>query len=106
MRISAKIAVAMVLVAIGVAGCGVRGPLEPPPAAAAEPAGGVDAASPSDWNGSHTVTPRDSLYVLSKQYKVKVADLQSVNNIADPSKLRAGTVLKVPGGGGSGNRQR
>lgn len=38
MRISAKIAVAMVLVAIGVAGCGVRGPLEPPPAAAAEPA--------------------------------------------------------------------
>ncbi len=61
----------------------------------------AETAPPSDWNGSHTVGPRDSLYALAKQYKVKVADLQSVNGITEPSKLRAGAVLKVPGTGGS-----
>lgn len=74
------------------------------PAAPARPApepAAADTPAPTDWNGSHTVGPRDSLYALAKQYKVKVGDLQSVNNITDPAKLRAGTVLKVPGAAGS-----
>lgn len=66
-----------------------------PPASVSEPV----SPPPSDWNGTHTVSPRDSLYVIARQHKVKVAELQSVNGITDPSKLRAGTVLKVPGSG-------
>lgn len=65
-------------------------------------AGATDtAAAPTDWHGSHTVTPRDSLYVIARQYKVKVTELQEANGISDPTKLRAGTVLKVPGGAAS-----
>ena len=79
-----------------VAAAAPAAPVRPAP----EPAA-ADTPAPSDWHGSHTVTPRDSLYALAKQYKVKVGDLQSVNNITDPAKLRAGTVLKVPGTGGS-----
>jgi murein DD-endopeptidase MepM/ murein hydrolase activator NlpD len=54
-------------------------------------------ATGGSWTGSHTVSPRDSLYVLSKRYNVKIAELQAANGITDPARLRAGTVLKVPG---------
>lgn len=65
------------------------------PAAAPMP---VATEPPTGWTGTHTVTPRDNLYGLAKRYNVKVAELQSANGITDPSKMRAGTVLKVPGG--------
>ena len=51
---------------------------------------------PTGWTGTHTVTPRDSLSVIARRYNAKVADLQAVNGITDPSRLRAGSVLKVP----------
>jgi murein DD-endopeptidase MepM/ murein hydrolase activator NlpD len=53
--------------------------------------------APSDWTGTHTITARDSLYAIAKRYGAKVADLQAVNGITDPGRLRAGAVLKVPG---------
>lgn len=60
----------------------------PAPAGASEP--------PPDWTGTHTVSPRDSLSTIARRYNVKVAELQSANGITDPTRLRAGTVLKVP----------
>lgn len=73
------------------------------PAPAASAAGAVPAA-PADiatWNGSYTVKAGDSLYAVSRQYKVKLADLQGANGIADVRKVKPGTVLKVPGSGGA-----
>lgn len=68
----------------------------PAPAPAAMPA----SEAPAGWTGTHTVTPRDSLYAIAKRYNVKVADLQAANSISEPARLRAGTVLRVPGGAG------
>lgn len=62
---------------------------------------GEPAAAPSDWTGSYTVSPRDSLYAIARQHRVKVSELQSANGIIDPSRLRPGTVLKVPGAAAS-----
>jgi len=59
------------------------------------PSGATQA--PTSWTGTHTLTPRDSLYALARRYRVKVSELQSVNGISDPARLRAGAVLKVPG---------
>ncbi len=69
------------------------------PIAASEPAPDSGA---SGWTGTHTVTPRDSLYAIAKRYNVRVAELQEVNGITHPNKMRAGTVLKVPGSRAAG----
>ena len=45
---------------------------------------------------THTVTGKDTLYSISRKYKVKVDDLMKLNNITDPSKLRDGLKLKIP----------
>ena len=57
------------------------------------------APAPADWNGSYTVAAGDSLFAIAKKHSVKAADLQSINNITEPTKVRPGTVLKVPGNG-------
>jgi murein DD-endopeptidase MepM/ murein hydrolase activator NlpD len=85
-------------------------PVSPPPArsVAAAPAASpaaqevAVAPAPADWSGTYTVTPKDSLYNIARRFNVKVADLQSYNGIPDPTKLRAGAVLKVPGGAAAG----
>lgn len=70
--------------------------LPSPAPVAAEPR--ETAVEPSDdWSGSYTVSPRDSLYAIARRHNVRVAELQSVNGISDPARLRPGTVLKVPG---------
>lgn len=51
----------------------------------------------SDWTGSYTIAPGDSLYTIARRHGVKVAALQSTNGITDPRRLRPGQVLKVPG---------
>lgn len=61
--------------------------------------------APSDWAGTHTVAPGDSLYKLARQYNVKSAELQRVNGITDPRRIRPGTVLKVPGEGSGSDPQ-
>ncbi len=58
----------------------------------------VAAVAPAEWNGAYTVAQGDSLYGIAKKHSVRAADLQSVNGIAEPTKVRPGTVLKVPGG--------
>lgn len=56
-------------------------------------------ATVAEWNGSYTIAQGDSLFAIARKHKVKAADLQSINNITDPTKVRPGTVLKVPGDG-------
>ena len=66
--------------------------IAPPPAAAAPPV---------DWNGTHTVKAGELLYGIARQYKIKTAELQSANAITEPTKVRPGSVLKVPGEAGA-----
>jgi murein DD-endopeptidase MepM/ murein hydrolase activator NlpD len=46
---------------------------------------------------TYKMQPGDSLYRIARRYKVRVAALQAVNGITDPTKVRAGTVLRIPG---------
>jgi murein DD-endopeptidase MepM/ murein hydrolase activator NlpD len=61
------------------------------PAPAAEPSGG--------WDGQHTMKAGDSLYAVARRYKVSLTELQRINAITEPNKVRIGTVLRVPGQG-------
>jgi len=45
----------------------------------------------------HTVEPGQTLYQISRSYEVEVSDLMRVNGIKDPTQLRAGTRLLIPG---------
>ncbi len=72
------------------------------------PAGGASApaasatveAVPAAAAGSsmtHVVKPGDTLGSIARKYQVKVGDLATANNIADPTKIRVGQKLKIPG---------
>jgi murein DD-endopeptidase MepM/ murein hydrolase activator NlpD len=65
-------------------------PRSSPPERAANP--------PTGWDGQHTLQAGESLYSVARQYRVELAELQRVNGISDPSKVRAGTPLSVPRG--------
>jgi murein DD-endopeptidase MepM/ murein hydrolase activator NlpD len=77
----------------------------PPPllpaakAATSAPIQVTAAPVPTDWAGSYTLKNGDSLFAIAKSKKVSAAELQRVNGITDPTKIRAGMVLKVPGSG-------
>jgi LysM repeat protein len=45
----------------------------------------------------HTVAVGESLGVIARKYQVSVGELAAVNNITDPSKVRAGQQLLIPG---------
>ncbi len=49
------------------------------------------------YNATYTVRPGDSLYGIARSNKVKFAELQQVNGISDPHRVKPGMVLKVPG---------
>jgi len=55
----------------------------------------------ANWDGAYTVKPGDSLYTIARQHRVAQNELQQVNGIADPLKVRPGTILKVPAAGGA-----
>jgi murein DD-endopeptidase MepM/ murein hydrolase activator NlpD len=67
-------------------------PVSVPVAAAPAP------ATPTDWDGSYVVKAGDSLYGVARAHKVASAELQRVNGIVDPAKMRPGMTLKVPAG--------
>ncbi|MBC8040291.1 MAG: LysM peptidoglycan-binding domain-containing protein [Opitutaceae bacterium] len=46
---------------------------------------------------THVVKAGETLGVIAKKYQVKVGDIATANNIADPTKLRVGQTLKIPG---------
>ncbi|MFZ4806946.1 MAG: peptidoglycan DD-metalloendopeptidase family protein [Hyphomicrobiaceae bacterium] len=62
---------------------------------AAEPAAPVAEAPVGNADGTYTLKPGDSLYTIARANKLSMADLQRINNIADPRKVRVGTVLKL-----------
>jgi LysM repeat protein len=45
----------------------------------------------------HTVAPGESLGTIARKYQVAVGELAAANNITDPSKVRAGQQLIIPG---------
>ena len=57
----------------------------------------VASASSSDWQGTHTIASGESLYGIARKHNVKVTELQEVNGIASVTRIRPGTVIKVPG---------
>jgi LysM repeat protein len=69
----------------------------------AKPAGvGLDkSAAPAAHAGSeavkHTVVAGESLGVIARKYQISAGELAAANNITDPSKIRAGQQLVIPG---------
>ncbi len=55
------------------------------------------APAPSTGSLTHTVMPGDTLGAISRKYNVTVGDLATANNITDPTRLRVGQELKIPG---------
>jgi LysM repeat protein len=74
-------------------------PVASEPAAMSLPAEKI--ASPARaTNGEavkHTVAVGESLGVIARKYQVSVGELAAANNITDPSKVRAGQQLVIPG---------
>ena len=62
-----------------------RTPSAPPPATAPIATAG--------WEGRHTLKAGESLYSIARQHGVALAELQRVNGITEPTRVRAGTVL-------------
>ena len=48
------------------------------------------------WEGQHTMKAGESLYGIARQHGVTLAELQRVNGITEPTRVRMGTVLSVP----------
>jgi murein DD-endopeptidase MepM/ murein hydrolase activator NlpD len=71
-------------------------PVEP-----ARPAAAPIAQAPQDVatsnNATYTVKPGESLYGIARAHNVKFAELQQVNGITDPRRVKPGAVLKMPG---------
>ncbi len=60
-----------------------------------------DVSTAKGGNGeevTYTVKPGETLGQIAKMFDMKAKDLGAANNISDPRNLRAGTVLKIPGG--------
>jgi len=79
-------------------------------AAAPAAAKAATAATPTRANGEavkHTVQPGESLGIIARKYQVTTGELAAANSITDPSKVRAGQQLIIPGfkavGARSGN---
>ena len=49
----------------------------------------------------HVLAKGETLYSVAKQYGLKPGDIAKANSIDDPSKLKAGTKLLIPGSGDS-----
>lgn len=64
----------------------------PTPALASGPAPGGSADAVR-----HTVKAGETLGAIARKYQVKVGDIATVNNIADPTKIRPGQELVIPG---------
>jgi murein DD-endopeptidase MepM/ murein hydrolase activator NlpD len=81
-----------------------------PRSSAAAASAAVEAATPAPiplaqaspevaarYGASYTVKPGDSLYGIARSYKVRFSELQQVNGISDPRRVKPGMTLRVPG---------
>lgn len=53
-------------------------------------------SAPSAGGRSHKVKPGQTLYAISREYGVSVAQIQAANRGLDPSKLSIGQVIRIP----------
>jgi N-acetylmuramoyl-L-alanine amidase/LysM repeat protein len=82
---------------------GAVGPSGPPSDQATTPAArpsapsttGQDASSPP--SGLYVVKPGDTLFAIARHFHADLAVLAKANGLTDPSDLRAGTTLQIPG---------
>ncbi|MFA5957847.1 LysM peptidoglycan-binding domain-containing protein [Hyphomicrobium sp.] len=51
------------------------------------------------YGASYTVRPGDSLYGIARAHKVRFSELQQVNGISDPRRVKPGMTLRIPGAG-------
>jgi LysM repeat protein len=70
--------------------------------AASTPAATAESAAPTAGKAGidsvkHTVQVGESLGIIARKYQVSVGELATANNITDPSKVRAGQQLIIPG---------
>jgi LysM repeat protein len=70
-------------------------------AAATPGASATPAAAPATAGSAktHEMQPGETLTKVASEYGVSITDLEKANNITDPKKIRAGTVLNIPEGG-------
>ena len=73
----------------------VAAPTATPPAPTATPS--APAATAAGWEGRHTIKAGESLYGIARQHRVSLAELQRVNGIDNPLRVKVGTTLQVPG---------
>lgn len=66
------------------------------PAASATPAAAPATAGSAK---THEMQPGETLTKVASEYGVSITELEKANNITDPKKIRAGTVLNIPEGG-------
>ena len=74
----------------------------PAPAPVATPAPAAQSDTPADesgWTGTYTVARGDSLYAIARKHNVRLNELERVNKITDPRRVKPGAVLKVPRSG-------
>lgn len=57
----------------------------------------IPTARPNGESVKHTVQPGESMGVIARKYQITVGELATANNITDPSKVRAGQQLVIPG---------
>lgn len=78
-------------------------PVAKPAATATAPAATTSSVAPAaapvaaKTSTVHVVKTGETLGVIAKKYQVKVGDIATANNIADPTKIRVGQSLKIPG---------
>jgi murein DD-endopeptidase MepM/ murein hydrolase activator NlpD len=70
-------------------------PSRAPVAVAKAPPSAAPAAK-KGWQGQHTMKAGESLYGIARQHGVTLAELQRVNGIREPTRVRVGAVLTVP----------
>jgi murein DD-endopeptidase MepM/ murein hydrolase activator NlpD len=70
------------------------------PVAAAKPPTAAAPAARKGWEGRHTMKAGESLYGIARRYGITLAELKRVNGITEPTRVRIGAVLSVPGRGG------
>ena len=67
------------------------------PASAVVPETTPSSSAHSGTSMTHVIKAGDTLGSIARKYQVKVGDLATANNIADPTKIRVGQTLKIPG---------
>ncbi len=68
-----------------------------PAAAATSVAPAAPTAPAAASSMTHVVKAGETLGGIAKKYQTKVGEIATANNIADPTKIRVGQTLKIPG---------